>query len=272
MNRREFLWSVGAAGTASAAATGVATRELERKARADGLQKAATTNAAPSRLTTNNAEKPSAPGVILGYLEGSAGMLANPAAEHRAREATGLPWLKWDRAAAAASAASLFKRSTTVNLSIGVLQRAPPTYASTLQALEITAHFAIDEAPYFAPFGAWSYRAESRGARKALTQPLTFTAEVPDRVALEVSYGLDATTIAGGTPNSGGLYLPVGRDSATGLTTGLFVLAAASPVTGTAPDLSVLVFSGDIHTPLVGARGDRPDFDYLVLAIRPIAI
>jgi hypothetical protein len=271
MDRRKFLWTAGAASAASATAGSAIREYVNARARADGLQKAAGGSKAVTRASAARAENRGNEGLLLGYLPGSASMVANATAEHRMQEfARGLAWSRWDHAASQASTWSLFKRSSAVHLSIGALQR-PSSMSGTLRSLDVIAHFAIDDAPYFAPFGAWSYRANSLAAKQSTTQPLTFTVEVPDRVALEIGYSLNPMAIASGTAAEGSIYLPVGRDGATGLATGFYVLAAASPETGKAPDLGGWMFGGNDGS-LVDSSGRQPNFDHVMLAIRPVAI
>jgi hypothetical protein len=265
-----------------AVATGVAVRESSAsKARASGLaQTAGAGNQAGSASTAARASKDlAADGVTLGYLPGSAGMFATPVAERLMRaNATGLRWARWDVSLTTqtnqSAIHSLFKVSSLVDLSIGVLRRADDAAASAVRGLDIIAHFAIDDAPYFAPFSAWRYEATGLSTPPKSTQPITFSARVPDFVALEVNYALNPSAIATGISSAGMLYLPIGANapSGAGLATGLYVFASPSTYTGVQPDLSAYVFSGNVHAPVADPPGRALDFDYLTLAIRPVAV
>ena len=276
MDRRKFLSGIGAIGGIGAVATGVAFRDSgEAQARAVRLAQAAGAGGRTGTAAGQASKALAAHCMSLGYLPGSAGMLAAPTVERLMRtNATGLRWANWDAAAAAqahqASLRSLFRSSTLVDLTVGTLRRVQDTAASGLQGLDITVHVALDEAPYSAPFIAWRYE-----SAKPATAPKAsrFLARVPDRVALEVNYALDQSAVANGVSRAGMIYLPVGATAATaGLATGLYVLAAPSADTGMQPDLGAYVFSGDVNAPLADPFGRAPDFEYLALAIRPIAV
>lgn len=269
MDRRKFLWSGAATGAVGALASGFTIGKFESGAHTGRPQGSATITANTSGASTVRPTGAGSDGLLLGYLPGSATMLASAESELRIWEsARGLRWSRSDHVAPQSSIGSSLQRSTTVNLSIGALQLSS-LLIGTLQSLEIVAHFAIDAAPYFAPFAAWRYRAGTAASKEERTQALTFTAEMPDRVALEVTYSLNPRAIAGGTRGAGSLYLPIGRIGASGLAPGLFVLAAASPDTGVAPDLSACIFSG-MQAPLMDSSGRPPNFDYVMLAIRPV--
>lgn len=281
MDRRTFLSGAGTAGTLGAVATGLALRETgAARARASGLARAAGAGQAggPVSMAGVPAKVRPTDGLTLGYLPGSAGMFATPTVERLMRQnATGLRWARWDAATAQANRSAvrtLFKVSSLVYLSIGVLRRAVGVGAGPLAGLDITAHFAIDDAPYFAPFAAWSYEAAGIGTPQKSTQPISFSARIPERVALEVSYALAPGAVATGLSSAGSLHLPIGADAATGagLGMGLYVLATPSASSGVQPDLSTYVFSGDVHAPLADPAGRALDFDYLTLAIRPAAV
>ena len=277
MDRRTFLSGVGTAGTLGAVATGVALRETgAATARVSGLAEVAGAGQVgdPVSIAGVAAKVRTTDGLTLGYLPGSAGMFATPTVERLMRpNATGLRWARWDAAAAQANPSAvrtLFKVSSLVDVSIGVLRPAGAGGAGALAALDITAHFAIDDAPFFAPFAAWSYRAAGIGTPRKSTQPISFSARTPERVALEVSYALAPGAVATGLSSAGSLYLPIG--SAAGLGMGLYVLAAPAADSGVQPDLGAWLFSGDVHAPLTDSSGRAPDFDYLTLAIRPTAL
>lgn len=282
MDRRTFLGGVATAGSIGAAATGLAVRDSSAtKARASGLvQAAGAGNQTRPASTAAQANKAlAADGVTLGYLPGSAGMFATPTVERLMRAtATGLRWATWDASlttqANQAAIHSLFKVSSLVDLSIGVLRRADTAAVGALRGLDIVAHFALTEAPYFAPFSAWRYEAAGMSTPSRSTQPISFSALAPGFVALEVNYSLQPSAIATGITNAGTLYLPIGANlaSSAGLATGLYVLATPSSYTGVQPDLSAYVFSGDVHAPVADPSGRALDFDYLTLAIRPVAL
>ncbi len=176
--------------------------------------------------------------------------------------ATQTRWVPWD---ASASPPSYESR---VNVSIGMLQRAQGAGTQEmLRSIEMVAHFAIEDAPYFAPFHAWKYEAAAASKRANATPPITFEAAMPDRVGLQVNYALIAENLAPGVKGSGMVYLPLGARDGPG--TGLYVLAGPSPVTGNQPDLGAYTFSGSLHAPLRGPTGRMPDFDFVTLAIRP---
>ncbi|MBK7470656.1 MAG: hypothetical protein IPI73_08530 [Betaproteobacteria bacterium] len=280
MDRRKFLSGVGTIGAAGVVATGFALRESgATKARAGGLAQAAGVAGATGVTPLVAAKARVADGLTLGYLPGSAGMFATPTVERLiSTKAAGLRWSHWDPSlpaqAGQPAARSLFKAGNLVAVAIGILHRAEGVATGALGALDVTAHFAIDDAPYFAPFSAWRYEAAGFATRAKSTQAISFSARMPDRVALEVNYALNPSVIAGGFANAGMLYLPIGTSaaSAAGLTTGLYVLAAPSAGTGVQPDMGAYVFSGNVRAPIVDPAGRAPDFDYLTLAIRPIAI
>jgi hypothetical protein len=278
MDRRKFLSGVGTVGTIGAVATGMAVRESSvAKTRAGGLAQAAgagsQTGQTPVAAQANKAM--AAQGMTLGYLPGSAGMFATPVVERLMRvSAAGLHWTRWDASlttqANQSAIHSLFKVSSLVNLSVGLVRRSDDAAASALKGLDITAHFALDDAPYFASFSAWCYEGSGLSAFPLSSR---FIARTPDRVALAVNYALQPSAVANGISNAGNLYLPIGANAATaGLATGLYVLATPSAYTGVQPDFSNYAFSGDVRAPIVDPSGRAVDFDYVTLAIRPVAI
>ena len=277
MDRRTFITGAGTIGSVGALAAATAMRETNAaKARRSGLAQAAaprSVNAATSaaRATATVAA------LTLGYLPGSAGMFATESDERaRADRFGSLRWTRWDPSLVAATthsaAHSLFWTSRDVDVSLGALHR-PETAQAGITSLAITAHYAIDEAPYFVPFIAWRYEAATSLGHERRTQPLTLTAGMPDRVALEVTYVLQPAAAGVGVAASGSLYLPIGTSAQTqsGLATGLYVLAAPSPG-GALPDLSAYEFSGDTHAPLAAAGGQPIDFEYITLAVRPTSL
>jgi len=206
-------------------------------------------------------------GLVVGFLPGSAELLEY-AAMGRALGplASRMRWARWD--------ASLSRQSfeSRADVSIGVLQRAQGAAAAPgmLRALEVVAHFALDDAPYFAPFGAWRYEAAGLSSKHGTaTSPLTFDAAMPDRVGLQVNYSLSAAMLAPGTIDSGMVYLPLGARDGPGF--GLYVLAGPSHGSGAQPDLSDYFFSGDLRAPLLRSAGSLPDFDFVTLTVRRAA-
>lgn len=275
MDRRTFLTGVGTIG--AVATGGWATLEpSSAKARADGLAQAA---GASKRAPSFSAGAPVnnglfADGLTLGYLPGSAGILASEAAERRvSANATGLKWSRWDASMATQSYSfghPLLDSPNQVSISIGVMQRAnTPASLELLQGIEIIAHFAINDVPYVAPFNAWKYAAAGFSRQPISSQPLRFDASVPDRVALQINYTLNAANLVRGVSDAGMMYLPIGARGGPG--TGLYVLATPSRYTGMQPDLNAYRFTGNLKSPLVHESGYPPDFDFLTLTIRPLA-
>jgi hypothetical protein len=279
MDRRQFFSGIGTLGTLGAVAAGFATQESgAAKARASGLAQAAvgSSQASSPSVRSQPSKVLAADGMSLGYLPGSAGMFASPAVERLMQEsATGLRWSTWDASSATqanqSAMHSLFKVGSLVEISIGLVGRSNDATASMVNSLDITAHFAIDDAPYFASFIAWGYQGSGAAAAPISTR---FVARSPDRVALNVAYALHPGSAANGVSGAGNLYLPVGASAApdSGLATGLYVLATPSSDTGVQADFGAHVFSGDMRAPIADPSGRALDFDYLTLAIRPVAI
>jgi hypothetical protein len=139
------------------------------------------------------------------------------------------------------------------------LRRARPSPA--LQRLDVVARYAIDEAPNFVSFLAWSH---VEGAPPRTSYPVNFTVLAPDRVALDISYVL-APGVAGPAAQSGKLYLPIGG---AGLAPGIYVMTTPSASTGITPDIQNFSYSGNLHNPLALRRGVPLDFDHFVFGIR----
>ena len=231
-------------------------------ARAQGLAKAA--GAAPSAPVAGRAPASQRHAVTVGYLPGSAGLL-----EYAARGwewpqlATQMRWAGWQ------SSLALPIFDSRVDVSLGTLRHAQVYAASALLSLDVVAHFAIEEAPFFAPFNAWQYTAARAGKAARATSPLTFEAAMPDRVGLQVNYAMERTHPLARLSAGGTVYLPVGGRDGAG--TGLYVIATPSRVTGLPPDFTEYTFSGDLVEPLRRDTGGTPDFDFVPLTIAPVA-
>ena len=137
------------------------------------------------------------------------------------------------------------------------LRRARPSPA--FQRLDVVARFAIDDAPDFASFFAWSHVA---GTVPRTSSPINFSALGPDRAALEINYVL-ASDLGGSAP--GRLYFPIGG---TGLSPGIYVMTTPSAATGSTPEMQNLSFSGNPDAPLSTKHRVPLDFDHFVFAIR----
>ena len=260
MDRRGFLAGVGTLG--AAAAGGWATMEVAaRGARAEGLAKAAGATAGSG---VARGAPMLAPSVRVGHLPGSAGLLDYAARGWAYPQlATQMRWAAWEPG----FALPIF--DSRVDVSLGMIQHAQVSMPSALLSLEVVAHFAIDKAPFFAPFNAWQYTAARAGKAAKWTSPLTFEAAMPDRVGLQINYALErgqtlARNAAGGT-----VYLPVGGRDGAG--TGIYVIATPSRVTGAMPDFTEYTFTGDLVQPLRRNTGGTADFDFVTLTIAPVA-
>jgi hypothetical protein len=261
MDRRGFLGGLGTLG--AAAAGGWGTMEMgARGARAEGLAKAAGVASAGAKAA-RGAIAPM-PSVTVGYLPGSAGLL-----EYAARGwaypqlATQMRWAAWEPS----FALPIF--DSRVDVSLGTLQHAQVTMPASLLSLEVVAHFAIDKAPFFAPFNAWQYTAARAGRPAKATSPLTFEAALPERVGLQVNYALDRNNTLSRYSAGGTVYLPVGGRDGAG--TGIYVIATPSRVTGALPDFTEYTFTGDLIQPLRRNTGGTADFDFVTLTIAPVA-
>jgi hypothetical protein len=261
MDRRGFLAGIGTMG--AAAAGGWGTMEMgARGARAEGLAKAAGATGVGAK--TARATGAAMPSLTVGYLPGSAGLL-----EYAARGwaypqlATQMRWTAWEPS----FALPIF--DSRVDVSLGMIQDAQVTLPASLLSLEVVAHFAIDKAPFFAPFNAWQYTAARAGKPAKATSPLTFEAGMPDRVGLQVNYALDPKQALARYASGGTLYLPVGGRDGAG--TGIYVIATPSRVTGALPDFTEYTFTGNLIQPLRRNTGGTADFDFVPLTIAPVA-
>ena len=280
MDRRTFLTGIGSAGTIGAIAAAVAVRESNTVgARANGLAQVAGASNSPRLTSSSQADKAIRHGLTVGYLPGSSGMFSSRAVEAQmSANAAHFSWSVWDGAIATTDGSpvhSLFKVSRQVDVSIGAVHAHSTSATLTvMRSLDIVAHFATDDAPYFAPFNASHFETSDSASRSNSTQPLSFIAHTPDRVALEINYALNPAFTAGGVSSAGNLYLPIGGQvrNSVGLATGLHVLVTPSTATGVPPELRDYIFSGNVHAPLANRSGAPLDFDYLTVAIRPIAL
>jgi hypothetical protein len=261
MDRRGFLTGAGTLG--AAAAGGWATMEIgARSARAEGLAKAAGVGRQAAKAAGPGAAL--AQSVTVGYLPGSAGLLECAArGQEWPQLATQMRWAAWEPWLAL----PIF--DSRVDVSLGRIQHAQVSMPSSLLSLEVVAHFAIDKAPYFAPFIAWGYQAAFRGKRASWTSPITFEAGMPDRVGLQINYALDRTQALARLASGGTVYLPVGGRDGAG--TGIYVVATPSRVTGALPDFTEYTFTGDMIQPLRRNTGGTADFDFVTLTIAPVA-
>ena len=261
MDRRTFLTEVGSMG--AAAAGGWMALESGSVRAADLAKAAGVSTGSNGSRRGPSGSAPVYEGLTLGYLPGSPALL-EIAMRGRAFDsrATQTRWARWDPSLARVTS------DPVASVSIGALQRAKVAAApGMLRSLEVIAYFAVDEAPYVAPFNAWKYEAAgTKSKRETATSPLTFDALMHDRVSLKVNYGLSGSNLVPGTRSSGMLYLPLGALNGPGL--GLYVLAGPSRYTGAQPDLSGYRFSGNLHAPLSRLVGGTPDFDFVTLTIR----
>lgn len=268
--------TVGLLGGVGAGLSAVQTSATQ--ARASGLAVAAGAEGALRSVPAAGraGRAPAIAGLALGYLPGSARVF-DPNLMG-ARSTAGSRWAKWDPSLAALNfplaVPSLVKSDSVVDISISMLQQAGTLNGSALKSLDVVAHFAITEAPFFAPFEAWHYRGASRSTPAKYSQPITFSGSVPDFVSLQVNYAINASAVAAGTSSSGLLYLPIGAsaNSRAGLSTGLYVFATPCAGTGAQPDFGTYVFSGNFRAPIAEPSGRPIDFDYLTLAIRPASV
>jgi len=157
------------------------------------------------------------------------------------------------------SKAVSFTGGTRYAIRLGGLRRARP--APALQRMDIVARFAVDEAPHFVSFLAWSHL---EGSPPRTSSPVNFTALAPDRAALELNYVL-APGIAGPGAKSGQLYLPIGG---AGLAPGIYVMTTPSASTGIVPDIQDYSYSGNSRSPITVRRGVPLDFDHFVFGVR----
>lgn len=259
MDRRAFLTGVGSMG-AAAAGGWAALESHARSARATGLAKAAGVGRTAVSKAANGA--PRIDGLAVGFLPGSAGLLEAAMMGRKLELNTDSRWVTW------APSYSLPIYDNLVSISIGMMQTAQVAAApDMLKRIEVVAHFALDGAPDFAPFNAWSYAGPGPMRKNAsITSPLTFEAGIPDRLGLQVNYAFTAERLAPDVAASGMVYLPVGARDGPG--EGLYVLAGPSRYTGTQPDFSEYFFSGNMQAPLLRNTWGTPDFDFVTLSVR----
>lgn len=248
MDRRSFISVVGALAATAGASVGLGNlregRELAAsKARAAGLAQSAGMPASASETLM----APDRRFVDLAFVPESA------IATTQAGEA---PTLTRAGASKAVLSASLEPR---YSVRLAGLRRARLTPA--LQRLDITVRYAIDDAPHFVSFVAWSH-VEGNPARTS--SPVNFTTLTRDRAALEVNYVL-APGIAGSAAQSGSLYLPIGGN---GLEPGIYAMTTPSASTGLVPDLQDFSYTGNSRDPLTVRHGVPLDFDHFVFALR----
>ena len=267
MDRRKFLTGLGSIG-ATATAAWSTTEGPAAAARANGLAKSAGADNPVGRSAQPPGHaRQSIAAFTFGMLQGSSALVAATTPNYVA--ATGRhQWKAWD--ASMAPQGNLFGRAfsveSRVSIQLGTLSaaHAAAPRAGLLQSLEIDAHFAVDDGN-FAPFYAWSHRAGAPGRPQKTSAPMVFDALVPDRMALQVNYALDAGSLAPTVSTAGSLYIPVGAFDGPG--PGLYVIAGPSHASGLPADLSAYAFSGNLQAPLMDSAGRMPDFDYLTLSI-----
>jgi len=137
-----------------------------------------------------------------------------------------------------------------------------PSESPTIERVDITVNYALDEPPFVAPFYAWQY-VNVPGQYAKSSSPLSFTAMLPNIAAIDVSFQVRSATT--GAIASGSLLYPIGG---SGLGPGIYALAAPSPGTGGAPDWDGLTW-GDRAGSLARLDGRAIDFDYICLVLSP---
>ena len=262
MDRRSFLTGMGTIG-AVAGGGWHALESQARSARAEGLAKAAGASE-PASATASRGIERAQPGLSVGFLPGSPGLL-EAASQGRAWDwARQLRWTTWHRSL------SLPIFENRADVAISTLQAAQVWTAPNLtQTIEVVAHFAFDVSPYFGPFNAWRYDGAAAKKTARRTSPLVFEAGMPDRVALQVNYAFEPETLAPGVSARGMVYLPIGAQDGPGA--GIYVLASPSRVTGARPDFTEYSFTGDLNQPMLRNTGGTPDFDFVTLTIAPVS-
>ncbi len=263
MDRRSFLTGVGTIGAVTAG--GLSTlRGDARGARASGLANAAGAGAAVSGSEKGLLDRRGA-SLTLGYLPGSPGLLdAAARGERWDHFANQMRWATWH------PSLSRPTHEDRVDVAIGTLQGAQVWAAPGLvRSIQVVAHFALDAAPNFARFDAWSYEAETVGQRTKASSAVVFEAGMPDRVGLQVNYAFARENLAYNLAETGMLYLPLGARDGPG--TGIYVLASPSRVTGALPDFTEYRFSGNLDAPLQRVTGGATDFDFVPLTIASVA-
>ena len=263
MDRREFLTT---AGTLGAVAGGmVALEPGASELRAAGLARAAGASGAAAAKASRGV-KSAEPGLSLGYLPGSSGLL-EAASQGRSWDRSWVTQMRWAGWNPSLSLPIYEKRA---DIAIGTLRTAEVWAAPNLtRTIEVVAHFAFDVAPYFGPFNAWRYDGAVAGKAARRTSPLVFEAGMPDRVGLQVNYAFERDALAPGVADRGMVYLPLGSREGPGA--GIYVLASPSRVTGALPDFTEYTFTGDLNRPMLRNTGGTPDFDFVTLTIAPVS-
>ena len=237
MDRRDFLAGVGliTAGNAGAASLATATSH------ADG---AFAVN--PQPLGLQQTADATAAGLSLGYVPGSAELLL--------AELTG-------QASSPTWRSLLTPHGQRAEMSIGRLMPAP---TRSIRRIDVTVNYALAEPPYYAPFYAWQF-VSTAGAPLRQSSPLSFSSNVPDSAVVSVAYQV-------AHPHSGELVAGTlhYRLGGSGLGPGIYALAAPSAADGAPPDWSALA-CGKADGQLVRCDGGLIDFDYVTLALAPIA-
>jgi hypothetical protein len=236
MNRRDFVSGLG-----TLAAVAATTEALRGHLSGEGTSGALVPNANPVGIIQTTMTPPGG-GMTLGYLPRSAGFVNTwvPAEERTIGD-------RWGR--------------TNVRAAISILGYVPST-SPAFERIDITVNFALNEAPFFAPFYAWQY-VDLPGEHAKSSSPLTFTASVPNAASIAASFRMKST-IPGGNA-SGSLYYQIGG---AGLGPGIYALAGPSRATGQAPDWNLITW-GEIAGSLAREDGGAIDFDYLTLVVSP---
>ncbi len=247
MNRRGFVAGVGTVAAAGAASqvlreAGVADSGASRAGGVAGPSRAFAANGNPIGTTRMDQGVPGS-GVTLGYIPGSA-RFANPNAQPVEALTIRNLW-----------------RVVSARTVIGILGYVPAT-APTIERVDITVHFALDEPPFMAPFYAWQH-VNLPGQYPKTSSPLSFNANMPNAAAIEV--GFRVRSAMDGTIAAGSLYYPVGG---AGLGPGIHALAGPSAATGGAPDWNGVTW-GDRAGSLARLDGRAIDFDYICLVLSP---
>ncbi|MEO8677308.1 MAG: hypothetical protein ABI569_17155, partial [Casimicrobiaceae bacterium] len=215
---------------------------LRRRGSGDDAPAGFATNANPVGIIQPNQTASSA-GMTLGYLPRSAAFINtwSPAGDATIRE-------RWGR--------------TNVRAAIQILGFVPSA-SPTIERIDITVNFALNEAPFFAPFYAWQY-VDLPGQHVKSSSPLTFTANVPQAAGIAAAFRLKSA--ASGVHSSGSLYYQIGG---SGLGPGIYGLAGPSATTGLTPDWSQITW-GEKAGSLARSDGMAVDFDYVTLIVSPV--
>lgn len=236
MNRRDFVSGLG-----TLAAAAAATEALRGHVSGESMSGAFAPNANPVGITELN-QTAAGEGMTLGYLPRSAGFV-NTWVPSELRTIGD----RWGR--------------TNVRAAISILGYVPST-SPRFERIDITVNFALNEAPFFAPFYAWQY-VDIAGKYAKSSSPLTFTANVPDAAGIAASFRMKSA--GSGDNASGSLYYQIGG---AGLGPGIYALAGPSSASGQAPDWTRITW-GEKAGSLVREDGGAIDFDYLTLVVSP---